>query len=173
MAIRYNNDRVLVAGDVKARLLVAVCRTITASKKQEPNWSDLRAQNVTWEELCGYKLLDFGSFASAEAQRKQPVAAEVASSSDSSSTSSSEASGDSDLENIVEWFQQPNSSTIHVMQKVQDSALVPWRRSGPFGHVHSVRGSGTEVGMRWCTKCLERCPLATRRAINVHSAIAP
>ena len=83
--------------------------------------------------------------------------------------SDSDSTSDSEIEvepATLEWFKQSRNGKVHVLQKLEGSALIPWCRSTPFSSHHEERGSGVEPGCDWCTACVQRAPLAVGRCLQ-------
>ena len=173
MATHYNNDRVAVAGDIKTRLLMAVAQLVRRNKSAEVTWDSLR-NSFTWDDLCRWKVPTFAGVAatvsSSASSRDVPEADSQAESTESDSCSTSDS--EFDMEPIsLEWFQQTRNGKVHVLQKLEGSALIPWCRSTAFSSHHEERGSGVELGCNWCTSCIQRAPIAVTRCIQARDIV--
>ena len=167
MATHYNNDRVAVAGDIKTRLLLAVAQLVRRQNSAEATWDSLRG-SFTWEDLCKWKIptsvADEATTATATCS-EAPVATFQDESTDSDSRSTSDSESDVDATHL-EWFKQTRNGKVHVLQKLEGSALIPWCRSTAFSSHHDERGSGVEPGCDWCTTCIQRAPIAVSRCMQ-------
>ena len=164
MATRYNDDRVLMAADVKTRLLMAVGQQARALNKATVSWDEMRAA-FTWEDICKWQLPKFGQTTAKEAlgTAEEILSDPASDSSASDSTSDSEQSIDGDG---LEWFRQSNGGKYHLLQAMCASALVPWCRSVPFNTSHFDRGNGIEEGYDWCRACIQRCPVRVSNCLK-------
>ena len=187
MATRYNDDRVLMAADTKARMLTAVGKRAKELRSCDLSWDHMRSA-FTWNAICSWKLPTFSKTTGgapchsgevlatsshdvagsgySEAQKSSlPVSNE--SDSDASSSGGSTSDSESSLEQeLIEWFQQTAGGRIHLTQAIRDSALVPWCRSTPFGTTHLERGNGIDKSHVWCDSCIKRCPPRLSRSLR-------
>jgi hypothetical protein len=168
MSARYNDDKVLMAADVKARLLMCIGQKAKQLQSADISWDTMRAAFV-WEDVCRWQLPTFqncqqGSQASPtlSAESKEIANAPESESDDSESTSDSDSD---DNDEAIEWFRQSKGGKHHLIQGVQGSCLVPWCRSAPFSALHAERGGGTDISFDWCTTCVQRCPLKLSRIL--------
>jgi hypothetical protein len=173
MSTRYNDDKVLMAADVKARLLMCIGQKVKQLQSADISWNELRAAYV-WEDVCRWQLPTFQNChqepqvpPAPSAVAKVEVQASESESEDSASTSDSDSADD---EEAIEWFRQSKGGKHHLIQGVQDSCLVPWCRSAPFGTLHAERGSGADASFDWCTTCVHRCPLKLSRLLASKNA---
>ena len=122
MPVRYNGDRVLMAADIKARLLLAVSQKARKSGSADISWDAFRSC-YTWETMSQWQLPTFQVQASSSADI--PPAPTASQAEELSGSSSSSDSSDSDFDDEVQWFKQSRNGKVHLVQDVLASSLVP------------------------------------------------
>ena len=164
MAVRYADDKVATAGEVKKQVLVALLMACSRMPPKSPrSWEAVAAYAPEWSQVVR-RCRDSSVSMNTEAQG--PVEHVQEASSSSSSSSSSSDSEVSDMEMHAPWFRQRAGGQLHLLHSVVGNRLVPWCRDVPFARLHVERGQGLEDTDDVCQKCWARAPLVTRESMR-------
>ena len=167
MAVRYADDKIATAGEVKKQVLVALLMACARMPpKTSPSWESVRAYAPEWSQVAkrcqdsAIPVSGVSGESSASAGGSEERAQQASSSSSSSSSSDSEVS---DMELHIPWFRQRAGGQVHLLHSIANR-LVPWCRDVPFACLHCERGQGLEDTDDICQKCWARAPLVTRES---------